>query len=282
MNALDVGRFLVHGALQVGGTVDNGLAKFAVTPHFHEFLIVEGDGEFRRHLLGAMQQCYARLGDAVGAAQVDAIANLRHTLVESGIGNDGRVGHKQQLVVGGHLHGRNMREHAPFGKQTLVAVLFVDDGPQQHVGVQNAFHHHLGLAVARHPDGLAGRCLYGVEVNDLNVGPSLFRGAFYGLERMFVGGFHGHHLARFERLQPLRNFVKIPDLFHGMLRILRKFKKFLPNGQIIYENYSLYPRSKLYWSSGVQEFGSSDDSKKACLSQPFTLERHPLFRLLGA
>ena len=75
-----------------------------------------------------------------------------------GVRNDGGVGEEQQFVVIGQL-GKGNVGHDPALAQN--ASLLVEDGAQQHVGVDEAFHDDIGLATPYGLHGLAG-CLCGI------------------------------------------------------------------------------------------------------------------------
>ncbi len=105
-----------------------------------------------------MYQRHARALYAQGAAGVGHIAHHGCALHGGREGYHGHIAHEEELVVAGHLHHREMRHHSAGGQQ---AVLLVEHGAQQIVGIDEALHEHVGAALAHIGHGGA-RSLVGI------------------------------------------------------------------------------------------------------------------------
>ena len=61
-----------------------------------------------------------------------------------GYGDDGRIGEEEQFLVLGNLCHRHMGEYMARTQDTR---LTIEDGPQDDIGIDEAFHQDVGLAI---------------------------------------------------------------------------------------------------------------------------------------
>ena len=163
-----------------------------------------------------MNQGDTWLINTIDTTQLNDIAYHGDTLFQRGEGDHGCIAHEEHLVVGGNLHGADMREHITNRQQSLFTVVLVDDGTQQDIGIHDTFHHHLGLAATDTSHGFCCRFFHRRKMNVLHFCPAFLLSPFNGLAGMVVYGFHSHHLATFTFLQSLTQFTEILDQFHVM------------------------------------------------------------------
>ena len=109
-----------------------------------------------------MDERDARLLDAQGMADIVHVAYLLAALSLRGDGYDGGIGEEEKLLVLGNLGHADVCQHMA-GAQD--AVLLVEDGPQQVVGVDEAFHQDVGLAVLAHCHSATGTLILVVAVD---------------------------------------------------------------------------------------------------------------------
>ena len=192
--------------------------------------------ELGTDLLRAVDECDARAFDAEVAAGADGILYHLDALLESGAGDDRRVREEQQLVIRGNLHHGQVRQNFPLGQET---VFLVQDGMQEVVGVDDAFHQDVGFSVAHDLYGTScgrvgiilrddmhevrilfqGRVSFqdGRIANHQKFGDTLFQRAGYGILRIgVVGTDHGNAFPSVQCLQMLGQLVETTYRFHGV------------------------------------------------------------------
>ena len=151
VDALDAQALRRDARLQVERTVHDAASELALPCHLLDVLIAHGEGEVLLvHLLRAVVQGDARLVDAHLMAEVGDVAHLLYALFLRGVGDDGRVGEEQQLVVLRQLRGGDMCEHATFRQD---AFLLVQHHVQQVVGVDHSLHQDVHLPLVHHFHG---------------------------------------------------------------------------------------------------------------------------------
>ncbi len=102
-------------------------------------------GEFGTDLLRAMNQRDAWLLYPEMAAGMDGIPNHFNALLKRRAGNNRCIGEKEQFIVRGYLHHGQMGQNLSFRQQ---AMLLVQNGTQQIVGIDDAFHQDVRSTLA--------------------------------------------------------------------------------------------------------------------------------------
>ena len=153
----------VEGGLEVEGTVDDAAAEGARLGLGDDLEVIDGIGEgLGADLLGTVDEGDAGLLDAEGVADVVDIVDLLAALGLGGHGDDGGVGEEEELLVLGDLGHRNMGEHVARAQD---AILLVEDGAQEGIGVDESLHEDVGLAALAEIDGSAGALVLVVAID---------------------------------------------------------------------------------------------------------------------
>ena len=121
-------------------------------------------GEFGTDLFRTVDEGNAWSLDAEVAAGADGILYHLDALLKRGAGDDRRVGEEQQFVVRRNLHHGQVRQDFALGQQ---AVFLVQDGAQQIVRVDDAFHQDVCFAIAHNLHGAPGSGVRVILRNDV-------------------------------------------------------------------------------------------------------------------
>ena len=114
-----------------------------------------------------MDQSDARLCNAKSVAGLNHVSHLLHALLVGGVRNDGGIGEEEQARVAGQFGGGDVREQ-PAARQ--YALLFMEHGSEERVGVDKPLHQQVGLATLGHGHGGAGSGFVAVGRNDVEEG----------------------------------------------------------------------------------------------------------------
>ena len=118
-----------------------------------------------------MDQSYARLLDAESVAGLNHVSHLLHALLVGGVRNDGGIGEEEQARVAGQFGGGDVREQ-PAARQ--YALLFMEHGSEERVGVDKPLHQQVCLAAPGHSHGGTGSSFVAVGGNDVEEGISRY------------------------------------------------------------------------------------------------------------
>ena len=195
-------------------------------------------------LLRAVYQGDTGLLDAEVSAGTDGIPDHLDALLQRGPRDDGSIGEKQQLVVSRYLHHGQMSQHLALRQQ---AVLLVEDGTEQVVGVDDALHQNVGTTLTHDAHRLAGRLIGVLDVNGTDIvgillqrriflkdrrianhqklSNALFQGPCNGILGIgIVGADHSNAFPAVQCLQVFRQLVKVAYRFHTV-RFLANIRK---------------------------------------------------------
>jgi hypothetical protein len=153
--------------------------------------------------------------------------DLLATLGIGGHGDDGGIGEEEELLVLRDLGHRDVGEHMAWAQD---AILLVEDGAQEGIGIDKAFHEDIGLAALTEFDGTAGALVFIVAIDVDRFDEAHLHAFLYGVAGTgIVGADDGYALLVASFLKEDNHVVQGLNWLHRllifgfMLQIYEKF-----------------------------------------------------------